>query len=130
MRRKPATFDLICASVQASQKGAALHQSAWLLQIAALQLHRADLALSTHREDSVMLLEAFFGSSQNSDDSGAILDLLNRRVMSHSKDCSIACSRLPGTPVKGAKVQVCSIQLVHKCRYGGTFPWQPYFGHS
>ena len=51
-------------------KGTALHQCAWLLQIAALQLHRADLALPAHQEDCRTLLQAFFGAPQNADDTG------------------------------------------------------------
>ena len=41
-------------------KGANLRQCAWLLQLAALQLHRADLAVLAHREDCKMLLTALF----------------------------------------------------------------------
>lgn len=59
--------------LQAAVKGAALHQCAWLLQIAALQLHRADLALPAHHEDCQTLLQAFFGAPQTSDGNGALV---------------------------------------------------------
>ena len=61
--------------LQAVVKGAALHQCAWLLHIAALQLHRADMALPAHREDCQTLLQAFFGVPQDSDGDGVPLAL-------------------------------------------------------
>lgn len=62
--------------LQAALEGAALHQCAWLLQIAALQLHRADLALPAHREDCQTLLQAFFGAPLISDGNGAPISTL------------------------------------------------------
>ncbi|CAK0757624.1 hypothetical protein CVIRNUC_002556 [Coccomyxa viridis] len=41
-------------------KGAVLRQCAWLLQLAALQLHRADLAVLAHREDCKRLLTSLY----------------------------------------------------------------------
>ncbi len=61
--------------MQAVVNGAALHQCAWLLHIAALQLHRADMALPAHREDCQTLLQAFFGVPQDSDGDGVHLSL-------------------------------------------------------
>ncbi len=44
-------------------KGPSLRQCAWLLQLAALQLHRADLAVLAHREDCKRLLTALFDAA-------------------------------------------------------------------
>ena len=46
--------------VHAQGRGACLRQCAWLLQLAALQLHRADLAVLAHREDCKRVLSALF----------------------------------------------------------------------
>ena len=43
-------------------KATALHQAAWMLQIAALQLHRGDMALVSQRENTKALLHCLFGA--------------------------------------------------------------------
>lgn len=50
-----------------------MHQAAWLLHTAALQLHRADLALASHRDDCKLLLQAFFGTPDEAADDGNLL---------------------------------------------------------
>lgn len=47
---------------EAQPKTTALHQAAWMLQIAALQLHRADMAVVSQRENARALLQTLFGA--------------------------------------------------------------------
>ena len=47
---------------EAQPKTTALHQAAWMLQIAALQLHRADMAVVSQRENARTLLHTLFGA--------------------------------------------------------------------
>ena len=54
-------------------KGAVLRQCAWLLQLAALQLHRADLAVLAHREDCRRLLASLYDVAPAAADAGTAL---------------------------------------------------------
>ena len=56
--------------MHAQGKGASLRQCAWLLQLAALQLHRADLAVLAHREDCKRLLNALFDAAPQDPSTG------------------------------------------------------------
>ena len=56
--------------VLAQAKGAVLRQCAWLLQLAALQLHRADLAVLAHREDCKRLLTSLYDVAPAAADAG------------------------------------------------------------
>ncbi len=54
----------------AQGKGAVLRQCALLLQLAALQLHRADLAVLAHREDCNGVLAVLFDVALPEPDAG------------------------------------------------------------
>ena len=56
--------------MRAQGKGAVLRQCAWLLQLAALQLHRADLAVLAHREDCKRLLTSLYDVAPAAADAG------------------------------------------------------------
>ena len=58
------------AGMLAQGKGAVLRQCAWLLQLAALQLHRADLAVLAHREDCKRLLTSLYDVAPAAADAG------------------------------------------------------------
>ena len=59
-----------CYASHAQGKGAVLRQCAWLLQLAALQLHRADLAVLAHREDCKRVLAALLDVAPPDPDAG------------------------------------------------------------
>ena len=58
----PLLDSVACAPLPegAAQRASSLHQRAWLLQLHALELHRADVALSHHEESVQALLAKLF----------------------------------------------------------------------
>ena len=75
--------------VLAQGKGAVLRQCAWLLQLAALQLHRADLAVLAHREDCKRLLTALYDVAPAAADAG--ISLLPPLSLFCWMPCQVCC---------------------------------------
>lgn len=80
------------------QGGAAvLRQTAWLLQLAALQLHRTDLAVLAHREDCKQMLASLYDVAPIDADAGvcfsALLTLLHEaeQVSHGSRLMHVSC---------------------------------------
>ena len=78
-----------CAGVLAQGKGAVLRQCAWLLQLAALQLHRADLAVLAHREDCKRLLTTLYDVAPAAADAG--IALLQPPSLFFGLPCQVCC---------------------------------------